>query len=235
MNRHTMIKLSRVALLACLVFPLVACDFVTQLLNVPANIEATATYRLDFVSTWSAATHPTDIPSNPHFSPLIGATHNDGAEFWSAGVIATSGIQQMAERGQKPALRDEMMAEITAGNAERVIEGPDNFDSPGSVIVTFEISSTFPLVTAVSMIAPSPDWFVGVHDVSLLTSTGWVDELVIQLMPYDAGTDSGTTYRSSDSATDPAELIQMITGDPFITNGDVPPLGTFTFTRIDAE
>jgi hypothetical protein len=34
-----------------------------------------AQYQLTFEATWSKETHPQDFPSNPHFSPIIGASH----------------------------------------------------------------------------------------------------------------------------------------------------------------
>ena len=40
-------------------------------------ISATARYRVRFNATWSATTHPNDFPSAPHFSGLIGGTHNE--------------------------------------------------------------------------------------------------------------------------------------------------------------
>ena len=48
----------------------------------------------------------------------------------------------------------------------------------GTTIVNVEVTTDYPLVSAISMIAPSPDWFVGVRDYSLCnTTTGkWVDK-----------------------------------------------------------
>jgi len=80
------------------------------------------------------------------------------------------------------------------------------------------------------MVAPSPDWFVGVAGLDLLEAGDWAAERVIDLYPWDAGTDSGATYTSSDQPTVPPTAISAITGAPF-TPG--VPLGTLTFTRID--
>lgn len=47
----------------------------------------------------------------------------------------------------------------------------------------------------VSMIDPSPDWFVGVSRLELCLDNGsWVESKVLDLFPWDAGTDSGPTY-----------------------------------------
>ena len=45
------------------------------------------------------------------------------------------------------------------------------------------------------MIDPSPDWIVGVSGLELcLENCTWVEHKVLNLYPWDAGTDSGPTY-----------------------------------------
>ena len=82
------------------------------------------------------------------------------------------------------------------------------------------------------MIAPSPDWFVGVHGLRLFDEQGWVDSLTVDLFPYDAGTDSGSEYLAPNQPTQPQEPIFRITGVPFLNGGTLEPLGRFVFTRI---
>lgn len=45
------------------------------------------------------------------------------------------------------------------------------------------------------MLGPSPDWNVGLSGEDLCTKDcGWVQRLVTDLIPWDAGTDGGVTY-----------------------------------------
>jgi hypothetical protein len=201
-------------------------------LPVPAagNPTQTAEYTVTFEATGNAETHPASFPPNPHFSGLIGGTHDVSVAFWRVGELASPGIESMAETGAKSTLISEFNAAILAGGADSLVSGGGINPSPGSVAVSFQIDLEFPLVTLVSMIAPSPDWFVGVWGLSLLESGDWVEEKVVALLPYDSGTDSGTTYTSPNSDTDPAEPITLITTLPV---GNGVPLGTFTFTRSD--
>ncbi len=190
-------------------------------------------YRVDFDSTWSAETHPDDFPTaNPHFSRLIGGTHSAEVEFWAPGGMATRGIEVMAENGVPSFLADEVTAEVTGGRAGSVVQGTGIGRSPGSGFAFVEPDPEFPLVTLVSMIAPSPDWFVGVHGLNLLGDGRWRETLTVDLLPYDAGTDSGVTYRSPDADTQPREPIHLLTDFPFEGTG---PLGTFTFTLLPPE
>lgn len=50
-------------------------------------------------------------------------------------------------------------------------------------------------MSLVTMIGPSPDWFVGVSGYDLCTSNcTWMEEADFDLFPYDAGTDNGISY-----------------------------------------
>jgi len=198
----------------------------------PGPSEPTATYRVTFDGTWTAATHPTNAPPNPHFSGLIGGTHSDRVVVWEPGGTASPGIEAMAEQGSTSPLDAEIRTAIGAGTAEGLIEGGGINPSPGSVSVEFQVGRDFPLVTLVSMIAPSPDWFVGVHGLSLIQNGEWVSETTVTLLPYDAGTDSGTTFRSPNADTAPREPISPLEGFPVVSGGTVAPFGTFTFVRI---
>lgn len=195
---------------------------------------ATARYVVQFDTAWSQSTHPQDFPSNPHFSGLIGATHDARVRFWVPGQNASDGIRQMAERGSKSPLSDEIESAINAGSAKFLLSGGGIANSPGGVSLEFMVSREHPLVSLVSMLAPSPDWFVGVRDLSLVdTAKGqWVDELTAPLFPWDAGTDSGATYASADLETRPRGVITSLTGAPFAVNGSVAGIGVMRFRRI---
>jgi hypothetical protein len=196
-------------------------------LSVPLLVSVHAVeYEVTFDAVWSQATHPESFPPGPHFSGLIGGTHDEGVTFWEGGGIASRGIESMAETGSKNALTSEVNTAISAGHAGALISGGGISRSPGVVTTTFDVDSTYSLVTLVSMIAPSPDWFVGVSGLDLYNGMHWESEIIVPLLPYDAGTDSGVNFTSSNADTKPQEVIGVIEGFPF-TNTD--PLGTFTF------
>lgn len=196
---------------------------------------ASAQYELVFEATWSEATHPTDFPFGPHFSGLIGASHKTGTHLWQAGEPASPGIKNMAELGSKSPLGEEIDALIDAGDACYKVSGGGINPSPGSVTVTVTVTRDCPAVSVVSMIAPSPDWFVGTEGVILYENGAFLDQKVIQLYPYDAGTDSGISYASPNEATAPPVPIYRIEGYPLENGGSVAPLGTFTFSRLDGQ
>ena len=143
---------------------------------------------------------------------------------------ATPGIESMAETGGTSTLRSEIRAHLPAAVLS-VISGPGLGTSPArTTISSVVVRGDYPLVTLVTMIAPSPDWFVGVSALSLMDDLGqWVDELQVTLYPYDSGTDDGTTYTSVNADSSPKRPIRSLRG---MTPFSDAPIGTFTFTRI---
>ncbi len=199
---------------------------------VAPGVDRIATFQVTFNGTWSANTHPASFPPGPHFSGLIGGTHNDAFVMWQADGLASTGIKDMAELGAKSALSGEVEAAIEAGTAWSVLSGAGINPSPASVSLTFEAHSDYPLVSLVSMIAPSPDWFVGVSGLELMENGQWLASVTVDLLPYDGGTDSGGIYTSANSATTPPAPIRRLTEIPF--DMDLP-LGMFTFIRTDSS
>lgn len=59
----------------------------------------------------------------------------------------------------------------------------------------FSVDRTRHLMSFLTMMGPSPDWNVGLSAEDLCTKEcGWVQKVVQDLIPWDAGTDSGVTY-----------------------------------------
>ena len=195
----------------------------------PAAHAQSATYRVTFEGKWTTtATAPgVAVPGGAHFSPLIGAVHNAQVTFWSSGGTASAGIESMAEVGGTSTLKTEI---TTAGSdASSTIERSGNIGATATVTVDITLSPSHPLVTLVTMIAPSPDWFVGVAGVSLLDAQNeWLASHAVDLFPYDAGTEDGTEFSLSNDATDPRGTITSITGTGKFSNA---PIATLTFTR----
>ena len=220
---------------------LTACNSSDDVITSP-DPDAEVQYRVVFQANWDSMSFPTNYPSSAHFSGLVGSTHNSNVTFWSPGSSSSTGIKSMAETGKKASLISEVQAAIDNGTAEYLISGDGIATGTGSVTVEFSLNQTHSLVTLVSMIAPSPDWFVGVHNLDLFDTSNndWVQSKTVNLESYDAGTDSGTTFTSANSATTPQGTIELLTTDPADTdfvNGvqstTMETIGTFTFTRID--
>ena len=173
---------------------------------------ADASYKLTLTTTWTAADFPTNFPGSAHFTALIGATHNDQVVFWMPGQNASAGIESTAETGSQSTLADEVDAAKADGKAEFTLATSGNTSAAGTEELIFDINEAFPLVTLVSMVAPSPDWFIGVHDLSLFDdATGEFKQMVeVQLRVYDAGTEDGDAFSLSNADTQPKQPITLL-------------------------
>ena len=203
-------------------------------------LSETATYRLTVDNTWSEATHPGNFPAEAHFSWIGGATHAAAVAFWNEGSLASPGIVQMAEFGATFLLMDEVQAAITAGSAGSALDWPHWFcpsgtthTSCGSLVVVFEVDAAFPLVTLVTMLGPSPDWFVGVSGLALHDGGNWIDTLVVDLRPYDGGTRDQNLFLLGGPQTTPPEPVSLITAASGQLIGP-DSLGTFRLERLVA-
>jgi hypothetical protein len=198
----------------------------------PSPAVTVVRYRATLQATWNGATHPLDVPANPHFSPLVGGTHTRDVTFWREADLATEGIQNMAERGLTATLVQEIQAAVGRGTARGSFVGSGQFASPGSASVEFDVDRAFPLLTLVSMIAPSPDWFVGVAGASLYDNGTWVNDLSVDLLPWDAGSDGGATFEAPDLPLSPHVPIARIVTAPLSPGGKVTPLGRLVVVRL---
>ena len=194
-----------------------------------------AEYELRFEGRWVA---PAALPANnAHFTQLIGATHNASGSLYNIGQQATQGVEDVAELGFVGTLTSEINASIAAGNADSLILGVDTFITPEEVdTFTFTANASHSQFSILTMLAPSPDWFVGINNLDLLDGSGnWRQQIVLDLSSYDAGTEEGTGFSLSNAATNPQDVIQDLdTAEPTGALNGAGSLARLTLTRIDA-
>ena len=181
---------------------------------IETGIESDATYTVTFKMQWNSTDFPTDYPSNAHFSPLIGWSHPATSDFFKVGITATDGIKEMAETGATGTLETELKAKIANNEGLDFVLGSGLGSGEGEITLEIEVDATNSAVTLVSMVAPSPDWYVAAMNVNLYDGSNFVDTKTITAAVYDAGTDSGTTFTSANIATDPQGLITLFVDSP---------------------
>ena len=183
-------------------------------------------YRVTFKGMWNLQSTPGGIVPGAHFTTFVGAVHNSNVTYWRSGGLATPGIENVAELGATDRFRFEIY--VSGDNKLSIIHERPGTGPEGSDTFDIKVTSDYPLVTLLSMIGPSPDWFVGISGVSLLDGNGeWRDELVVNLYPYDAGTEEGDEFSLSNPATNPQEPISSIRNTGKFSNS---PMATLTFT-----
>lgn len=198
-------------------------------LSIESQAQSTARYTVSFTSVWNSSDHGT-LPGNAHWSDLVGMTHNNNVKLWELGQLASVGIENVAENGVNTELNNEVNTAISNNNADQWLhEGFSPFAAISSAtIMDILVSEDFPLISVVSMVAPSPDWFIGIDSFSFLdVSNNWKDSVTIDMFVYDAGTEEGTGYSTSNSASSPHIPIFSRTN---ITPFNSEKIGTLTIT-----
>jgi hypothetical protein len=196
----------------------------------------TAQYSVVFTRLWTEKTHPFEYPeagvlTGPHLSGLIGATHGADYQIYKEGSLPTAGLEKLSEEGKHSPLDQEIKDAITAGKAGALFETGPIRDAAKTETVTFTASSKFPMVSAVAMIAPSPDWFAGAANVNLMENGQWVASKTVDMFAYDSGGDDGTTYKAPDKDNNPKKPTTQANTPHFVINGSKPPVGRLTFTK----
>ena len=203
--------------------------YVTLLMVPYLALAQSAEYRVTFTGTWTSE-DSLSYPLSAHFTDLVGATHLPGEAIWQRGGFASPGVEEVAETGNTRIILDELSALHDSGTSGQAIILDSLFGLPNSTSVEIQITEEQSHITLISMVAPSPDWFVGVSDLSLRNNNAWVEDLTIDLHPYDAGTEEGNEFTLSNDETSPFDAIQFIGESPFfLTN---PVIGQLRFELL---
>ena len=141
--------------------------------------------------------------------------------------------------GQTGTLQSEINTQIAAKKAWKLILPGGSQLGPEAMKtgIDVEVTANFSKVSIITMLAPSPDWFIGINSVDLCDNGTWRESLnVTMLPPYDAGTEEGTTFSSDNNATDPHVDIFRITNNTegaFNAPNPIASLGEFKFVKTD--
>ncbi|XP_039955750.1 spondin-1 [Bactrocera tryoni] len=132
-----------------------------------------------------------------------------------------------------------------AGAGERSVF--DEFNIPAVLVgdgrqeTKFFVDSNHSMVSLMTRIVPSPDWFIGVNSFQLCVGGSWIDTVTVEMDPLDAGTDNGFTFTAPNWPTSPQGVIYRITSrypaHPassffYPKSKRLPPIATFQFIKL---
>jgi hypothetical protein len=202
-------------------------------MSVPVVAEEAADYEVTVTGLWTADRFPLEYPeanliSGPHFSGVIGASHNGKYEIYKPGTQPTAGLERLSEEGKHSPLDEEIKGAIAKGTAGALFESDPIKDFSKSVMSKVHVTTMHSQVSAVAMVAPSPDWFVGVSGVNLMEGGKFVTEKTVELYAYDAGSDDGMTYKAADMDNSPKKATTTASAKHF----GGKPVARITFRKI---
>jgi hypothetical protein len=191
-----------------------------------------ARYTITVTGKWASPAFT--VPANVHYTYFVGMVHNSNAYLWKEGVKASPGTESVAETGNTIPILAEIDSMIAAKNAIGLIA----FIPPsatGSQGVNIYCNSNYSFVSFESMLAPTPDWFVGVSGINLYNNKNWVADTIINLYARDAGTEDGDVFGYNNLATSPQQNVHLLLASQamVLANGNpvLAPIATARFTR----
>lgn len=190
--------------------------------------EKDVTYKVTYVSQWSAQTHPGYFPDSAHLSPFVAWSHSPETTIFQVGSLASEGVEKMAELGGTITLEQELEERIRSGVFDYIVG--KRIDTPGTHSEQLKVYRGSTNVTLVSMLAPSPDWFAAVENVELYKDDAFLSSVQAPLVIYDAGTEEGSTFSIKNPDTDPRQPISSLTDIPA---DDLPSFGYVLFELVE--
>lgn len=193
-----------------------------------------AVYSCNMTNLWTSARHPIQypFPEGPegimaHWTVPVLATHSEDYVMWAPGVLSTRGVERVAEAGITIDLRNEILDQQDLGNAGPFVRGSDsdtlNRDDTGQDFDDLMVMPGMSLLSSITMVAPSPDWFTGLYNFDMVNqNTGtYYDSFSVETYPWSSGTELGDEYRIRNEDRDPPIPVYQLSEStpPATTNG----------------
>jgi predicted small secreted protein len=224
-----------VTVILVLFIGLVSCkkENIVESETIVTVIDSTASYKIIITGSWAMPQHV--IPPSVHFTQFIGLIHSNECSVYKLGALASKGVENVAEVGNSTVLKKEMDSLIAANKALSkfflTIPGIIGKDSTNISVNIKNYRLSFE-----SMLAPTPDWFVGIDSYNLIQNGKWIDDVTIPVYGYDAGTEDGDVFGYANPATVPQQPISLMTpaNASVIANGNlmIAPFASVRFVKL---
>ena len=192
-----------------------------------------ATYEITVTRTWSEASHPLDWPgATAHFTGGIGATHNGTYTMFRAGGIATPGLELLSQKGMPSPFDQELAAAKDRGAVGAIVQYGAIWTVGGTTTFKVRASDAFTMISFANMVAPSPDWFTGVSEITLKRDGRWIESETVTLYAWDSGTNDARTYKAEKIAVNPFIPIALNDTPMFNQGGNRKAVGTVTIRKV---
>ncbi|XP_045595554.1 spondin-2 [Procambarus clarkii] len=236
--------------LALLLLVMLVCVGARRLPRTPSAAAAAAStcdpnkltvYKVLVQTAWSREVFPKQYPEwrpPAQWSKVVGRSHNASFRLFQMGETASEGLKQFAELGQTDVLDAQSQGE---GGVLDEFNAPPVTQGVGETQAEFFVDGNHSKVSLISRVVPSPDWFIGVDSFDLCVESKWVESVVLEVDPLDAGTDNGFTFTSPNWPTMPKKAVSRITAQSpnhpansfyYPDVPEHPPIATFHIVKV---
>lgn len=168
----------------------------------------------------------------PHTGNMFLAIHNGNYNPFKLGEYASKGVAESSMFGTNDTLISDEISK-NRKNYYKYYTAPV-LQTPGEYTFTVTANDKFPLMSFVTMVAPSPDWFTGISSVNLMNIKR---SKTIPIYAYDAGTDYGTkfvTFPKHPRGKNTKPISYLTSGEMFPKGikSNIPPIAFIEINRI---
>jgi len=192
-----------------------------------------ACYDIELVGLWSEDRQGVAVPGPAHFTTLYGAVHDRRFRIFQQGGIASRGMELLAEDGDIGVVQNDVADQLESGVAADEVCGDESVDATGSTTTSIVTDRDHTRLSFASMVAPSPDWFVGVDALELWDDDagGWREVIELELFVYDAGTERDDSAFSLDNDEEKPPKTITVAHDRVFPGGG-PAIAQIRIQRI---
>ena len=141
-----------------------------------------------------------DVPSNVTLalSPMLAASHSPRQSVLVIRSYASPGVELIAEQGDNSLLRRDLLR--LRGKGVRTVSTARRPTLLGkTTTLRVKVDCEYSYISALSMIAPSPDWIVAVPNFNTVKNGRFIKADSGNLFAYDSGTDDGREFTPPDN------------------------------------
>ncbi|CAD5117200.1 DgyrCDS5994 [Dimorphilus gyrociliatus] len=207
-----------------------------------------AKYRMKFEGLWTKETFPKQFPTPlafAHWSPITGASHSRDYSIWKYGEYASDAVQSVCEYAHTQKLESEMRRNsrfIRTVVKTRGISWHRRTKLLQKKWAYFSVDRKRHYLSFLTMLGPSPDWCAGISNLNLCDNCTWIKRKIIDLYPWDAGTDDGITYKSRNKESNPRQKIRAIDNSwpnskysPWYQSRPIKPVAKLIIKRLQPK
>ncbi|KAK8734062.1 hypothetical protein OTU49_005995 [Cherax quadricarinatus] len=198
-------------------------------------------YKVLLQTAWSREVFPKQYPEwrpPAQWSKVVGRSHSGSFRLFRMGETASEGLKQFAELGQTEVLDAQSQGQ---GGILDEFNAPPITQGVGETQAECFVDGNHSKVSLISRVVPSPDWFIGIDSFDLCVEGKWVESVVLEVDPLDAGTDNGFTFTSPNWPTIPKKAVSRITAQSpdhpansffYPDVPEHPPIATFHIIKV---
>ncbi|XP_065188674.1 uncharacterized protein LOC135819401 [Sycon ciliatum] len=192
--------------------------------------DTTALYNVTYNLDWNT---PRPNGAEPGWLKTFLLSHSACSVLWRTAYSVANGIRTWLRLGQEKNLKEDLSNLQYVSRSEF---GPFNTGTAATSII-IQVDRNHPVVSSITPMNPSPDWFVGLDSANLCRGDSWVESATFLLHPWDAGVNNARTFtRKGNYGFSPVAPISedstLLTSSLLGFNGT---FGSVTFTLVRIE